>query len=379
MSTRRTYGTGSKRELRPGLWELRADAGTDPISGKRRPVHRRFEGNENQAERALAQLVSECRSKKHDGTRGTLDALLADYFDFLATNKARSANTVTTYRRYARKNISPVLGKVPLVRLTTKDLDNLYTRLLAKGLAPATVRQHHAILQGALGQAMKWGHIATNPAIGATPPPARQATISPPSPAEVQLLIIVSALRDKGFGAFVLLAAVTGARRGELASLRWSHLDLEAGTVTIHATKTRRTRRPALDPFTVNVLAQHMADQQAHAAACEVDLDPDPWLFSRRADCSTPPHPDYFTDEWGQVRRAAGLPKVRLHDLRHYVATQLIGSGQDPRSVAGRLGHIDPSMTLRTYSHVLDEKDRQSADTLGALVRGSATGGTASS
>jgi integrase len=71
-----------------------------------------------------------------------------------------------------------------------------------------------------------------------------------------------------------------------------------------------------------------------------------------------------------RVRDELKLPDVRLHDLRHFTATQLIGAGVDVRTVAGRLGHTDPSMTLRVYSHALEERDRAAAAVMGSLLAG---------
>ena len=69
-----------------------------------------------------------------------------------------------------------------------------------------------------------------------------------------------------------------------------------------------------------------------------------------------------------RVRDGLGLKDVRLHDLRHFTATQLIGAGVDVRTVAGRLGHSDPSLTLRVYSHVIEERDRAAAAILGRVL-----------
>ena len=69
-----------------------------------------------------------------------------------------------------------------------------------------------------------------------------------------------------------------------------------------------------------------------------------------------------------RVRNEVGAKTVKLHDLRHFTATQLIGAGVDPRTVAGRLGHADPSVTLRVYSHALEERDRAAATIMGDIL-----------
>jgi integrase len=69
-----------------------------------------------------------------------------------------------------------------------------------------------------------------------------------------------------------------------------------------------------------------------------------------------------------RVRNEVGAKTVKLHDLRHFTATQLIGAGVDIRTVAGRLGHADPSVTLRVYSHALEERDRAAATIMGNIL-----------
>jgi integrase len=78
-------------------------------------------------------------------------------------------------------------------------------------------------------------------------------------------------------------------------------------------------------------------------------------------EATTPFRPDNVTSFLIRVRDAVGAPNVRLHDLRHFTATQLIGAGVDVRTVAEQLGHTDPSLTLRVYSHVIEERGRASS------------------
>jgi integrase len=95
-------------------------------------------------------------------------------------------------------------------------------------MAPATVRQVHAILRRALDQAARWGWIPANPAALASPPRLGSAKIRPPTPEEVSRLLETAYEADPDFAVLLWLAATTGARRGELCALRWGHVDLEA-------------------------------------------------------------------------------------------------------------------------------------------------------
>jgi integrase len=177
---------------------------------------------------------------------------------------------------------------------------------------------------------------------------------------------------------FLVLAAATGARRSELAALRWHDVDLAGGTVRIErgvvvgpdglvekGTKTHAARRVALDDRTVEVIRAHRAQMAAQSARCRVELSEDAFVFSSAADCTEPWYPDSVTRGFKRLCVEAGLPNVRLYDLRHFVASQLLGAGVDVRTVAGRLGHRNAATTLNVYAHFLEQADRGAADVIG--------------
>jgi integrase len=101
---------------------------------------------------------------------------------------------------------------------------------------------------------------------------------------------------------------------------------------------------------------------------------PTAFVFSPHIEGTTAFRPDNVTSFFIRVRNEVGAPQVRLHDLRHFTATQLISAGVDVRTVAGRLGHSDPSVTLRVYSHALEERDRAAANVMGDLLTKGSTG-----
>lgn len=91
-------------------------------------------------------------------------------------------------------------------------------------------------------------------------------------------------------------------------------------------------------------------------------------MFSRSPDSSTPWPPNDITHAFIRLRDRLGLREVRLHDLRHFAATRLLGAGIPVRTVSGRLGHANAATTLGVYAHILTESDREAAETLGELV-----------
>lgn len=277
-------------------------------------------------------------------------------------------------------------------QLRPAQLDQLYARLRTgqypaeRPLATATIRLVHAILRRALQQGVKWGWISSNPAVLATPPRVRNRPVEAPLPEAVGRLIEQAASESDDLGAFLQLAATTGARRGELCGLRWDAVELERGALTIACaivhgvdgqlvgkdTKTHSVRRVALDPRTVAVLRAHWARCCDRAAACGTDIEVGAYVFSRSADSSTPWPPNDVTHAFIRLRNRLGLKNVRLHDLRHFAATRLLGAGIPVRTVSGRLGHANAATTLGVYAHFLEESDREAANAIGEILWSSA-------
>lgn len=372
--------SGTIRERGPGRWQIQVYAG-----GRRyaRTIH----GTRAQAKRALPEFIVEVRRRAgatlgHDATVGDL---LDRWLDARASRWKPSTDREN--RRKIDTLIRPTLGELRLTDLRAHHLDALYARLLEHGLSAQTVHHAHGLIRAALNQAVRWDLIAKSPAAAASPPSPRRATYVTPTPGEVAMVIDLLTA-DPQFAAFVRLAAVTGARRGSLVALRWTDLDLDAGLVTFAraisvgaqgpvelGTKTDRVYRVSVDDGTVADLRRLRARQAANALACGVSLPADSYVFAAGPDGAAPWHPDRATYRWRQVRARAGLDRVRLHDLRHAVATQLLAAGVDLAVVADRLGH-DPSTTLKIYAHALPERDRAAADYLGALLDGDAGTGS---
>jgi integrase len=194
-------------------------------------------------------------------------------------------------------------------------------------------------------------------------------------------LFELAGVYDADFATFIVLAAMTGARRSELLALRWSDIDYKGGRITFARgivfgteglvekdTKTHAVRRVALDPRTAEVLAAHHERVNERAAQCGAVIASDAYVFSHEPDGSEPWRPDSTTRAFRLLLAKAGLRGVRLHDLRHYVATQLLAAGVDVRTVAGRLGHRNASTTLNVYSHFLQDADEQAANVLAKLL-----------
>ena len=372
---------GSLREKGPGHWQVRISLGRDPVAGRYRYLHRDFRGTKREAQRYAAQLVTEVDhgGHQHPG-RYTVAELLDRWMEHLET-QGRAPSTLVRNRSVIKANIVPRLGGVRIDRLGPADLDHYYATLSKMGLKPLTVRKSHAVLSAALHQAVKWGWIDRNPAERSSPPPVRGKEVVPPTLEEVRQLLEACDVANPDLGTLVYAALTTGCRRGELCGLQWRDLDLELATlvvarsisdvpgeVTVKDTKTHATRRLALDASTVEVFRRQRERVEERAKLAGVTVAPTAYVWSQALDCSVPYRPDRVTASFITVRNRLGFTNVTLQSCRHFAATSLAGSGVGIRTIAGRLGHANPSVTLKTYAHFLDVADRDAATTLGAVV-----------
>ncbi|MHB8318221.1 MAG: tyrosine-type recombinase/integrase [Acidimicrobiales bacterium] len=370
---------GSKRKLRDGVWELRLSLGRDPVTGSYRRVSKSFHGTARQADDALRDLI-ESQAPDSEVAGATCGQLLDQWLEE-CERMDLSPTTLRTYRAQIKQTIRPRLGSIRLSALTAKHLDDLYGAMRVQGKSPKTIRNHHAIVSAALHQGVRWGWLRVNVAEMARPPRVSLRRVQAPSTDVVRKVVEVAEERDPRQAPLLMLAALTGMRRGELCALRWTDIDFELGVVEVSrsvvvvpgglaekSTKTDRSRKVALDPVALAVLSQHRTRARSWAEQAGVVPADDAFVFSPFVEATTPFRPDNVTSFFIRIRDAVGAPEVRLHDLRHFTATQLIGAGVDVRTVAGRLGHADPSITLRVYSHVIEERDRAAAVIMGQVL-----------
>jgi integrase len=359
-------------------WQVIVHAGHDPITGKRRNLTGTAR-TKRDAQALRARLLTHVNEGKRPATDATVAQLLARWLDVADL----AWSTRVTYQGYVDRAILPALGHIPLRQLDTATLDRFYTTLRTRGgtggtpLAPATVRQVHAIVRRALDQAARWGWIPANPAALASPPRLSPADIRPPTPEEVSRLLATAYEADPDFAVLLWLAATTGARRGELCALRWSGVDLDAAELVIvrnlivrggqlveKDTKTHAARRIALSDDSLALLDEHQRRCAQRAAACGAALAAKAYVFSFDPAGRQPMNPDSVTHRFGRLAKQLGL-HVRLHDLRHYAATQLIAGGVDVRTVSGRIGHAGGgATTLKVYTHFQAAPDRRAAQLL---------------
>jgi integrase len=204
--------------------------------------------------------------------------------------------------------------------------------------------------------AIRWGWRADNPCRGIERNQERKRTRYLSGAELTRLSAALAELRDQGAANAVRLLLLTGARRGELLAARWDDIDLEAQNWTKPAstTKQKTTHRIPLSEPACRLLAEMRE-------AADTDH-----LFPARGGG----HRAHINDAWIKLRKAAGIPDARLHDLRHTHASILASSGLSLPVIGALLGHSTPTTTHR-YAHLFDDPLRAAVERVGAVISGS--------
>ncbi len=366
---------GSIRERRPGVWEVRSFAGRD---SKGRPVQvsRTVRGTKKDAQRLAAELTL------RRPTAAVSRVSVAEMLDLWAETMRGSWAPQTERDQLSRirRVKADRIASMSLSRLSAVEVDRWHARLVRQGLGVGAIKNRHVVLRAAVALAVRWGWIPTNVVAVARLGKRKTQPRGSLSDDQVRAVIASAAALVEGSAIepqavlALRLAAVTGARRSELAALRWEDLEgsrlvIDSSIVVIRPgdgsrrpvlrddpTKTANRRVVALDEATLEALALTRARYAEYG----------PWVL---AVGPSPVNPERVSAWWRRARQGAGLdPRWRLHDLRHWSATTSIAGGHDIRTVANRLGHANPSMTLRTYAHAVEAPDVQVAVTLGRIL-----------
>jgi integrase len=381
---------GSVRK-RGSTWTWYLDVDPNPLTGRRRQQTKGGFKTRKECEAALRQAIAD----QHDGTlakpsQRTIASFLVDEWLPAVKPKLR-ASTWASYRTNTNAHVVPVLGEVKLQGLTPVQLNLFYAHLLESGrrrgggLSPKTVRNIHVMLHRALKDAVRWGYLPRNVAVAVDPPVGRSAERHVWTPD--QLGAFLEHVRADRLYALWLLVATTGMRRGELAGLRWVDINFANARVSpqrprvvvdhaveVSEPKTAKGRRAlALDPATLAVLREHQTRQAEEKAVIGAGYRHSGLVFTWPD--GSPIHPDLMTRWFEQHSRAAGLPRIRLHDVRHSYASAALAAGVPAKVISERLGHATVGFTLDTYSHVLPGLDAAAAQAVAQLIlRGNGTG-----
>lgn len=413
-----SVGHVRERPAGSGRWELRAYVGRDPLTGRKLYETRTVTASGRRAaEHELTAFVTELDEHGATSSGTTFGDLLEKWY------AVRRAELTPGGARETRRRIDTYLAPLKPRKLEelagrggTAILDTFYAALRERGgrcrrrnpvcppetwpckhggggpLDASTVNRIHHDVRSAFNQGLVWDMVRRNPATLASPGAVLENEIDPPETGDLLQLFAAAEAQDQDnpeFAVFLILAAVTGARRGEMCALWWEDVNFDAGTVDFghvismgdtgparirkgrgKANRKGKARKGTpLDAGTLAVLRAHRTRCAERAMLAGVALPEQGYVFAADGIGDTPWNPDSTSRRFRRLRDQVGLDGTRLHDLRHFVVTTLLGAGFATPTVAGRVGHSRRSTTaLTVYGHRQDDADRAAAELLGRLL-----------
>ena len=365
---------GSIRQRGKNSWQLTVYIGWDNKARKRRYASKTVQGTKRDAERALAKFVTEVG----DGGRVATEPISVEEVltRWLAARNAQIAPSTADRYRVAIKLIPDAMKRMPVAKLRAHHIEDLYADLVEAGQSGSSIRKLHWALRGATEWAHKRGYTGLIAANGVELPPLGAKKLIPPESDNVRKVAEHLLATNPDWGTLIALVAWTGCRRGEVCGLRWEDVDLKGKSILIHnsvvavpggvaerGTKTGEQRRIAIGPKTVALLRDHHGRCQDRAKKCQTSIEPGAYVFSPDAAGGKPYNPHTVTRTFIAACEAAGVPRMRLHDLRHHSATTLLKNGAAVGEVMDRHGWRTVEMVNR-YRHLLEAKDVEAARAL---------------
>jgi integrase len=369
-------------------YQVTVDAGENAATGKRQQVRRRY-ATEKQARDALAEITDQASKGTFVARKVvTVDELCEDW---LASLHNARATTINGYA-YCLAPLRELHGHLAAQKLTRPDLDKLLIGLRDGGTKTAKGQTRRAWSPRSLNKAVDaWRGVLTygverrdlfhNVAASMKKVPRARREMQTYTPDEIRLVLRAA---DKDRNGHLWYLALSGLRRGEIAGLKWSDIDVTAGTITISRNRVQAgaanvvenepktmssCRTLPLDEGLITVLkrasVRYAEDRlslgTAHADSGHVAVN----------EAGEPYTPDSLTRFWHRLTKAAGARPIRLHDARHSCGTALHLRGVPMAVIAKWLGHADASTTARIYAHSQDDALRSAGQTLGAVVTSS--------
>lgn len=367
--------TGSLHDDK-GTWVVRARV-YDPLTGKKKQRSKstglRSNGNKRLAQRAMREIVAQWEKEANAGVISE-DPLFSEYVEkWLAWKKDVKENTLKSYRDYADTHILPVLGDLKMRQVSMVQLNAFYEQLL-KTVSSASARKIHVVVCGAMWLAKRDGVITDNHAKDIKFPKSKKFEGTAYAPEQVAQLLKTAAKAKEPLRAAVVLGVCYGLRRSEIVGLRWKDIDFEKGMLTVRntvtqngklrlegeSTKTSKSNRTlALLATTVPYLKRLQEQQIRNGLVLDKVCA---WPSGNK-----PVRPDYLTRQVPALMEREGLPRIRLHDLRHTAAT-LLATKASPKQVQEFLGHEDIATTMNIYTHLLDSEKRATSNLMNTIL-----------
>ena len=417
---RESYGSGSVSQVKkngevvPNTYRVCINLGKD-ANGKRKKAQKVFHGSLTDARKYAKQLSDEYAAVDVTKAHDTFSAIVADWVSSMETANAATPATLKQYQTRLGY-VEEAIGSRKVASLKQNDIEKAIAQVkTAHDLGNTSMNKVFQATRRVLAYAVNVGAIVRNPTDGMTAPKIdkvvtrrsltteeiaklgatidRDTTSAYTEYAEKEArrmgwgrsMFDRSAIRGlSGISSLlaVRLLLASGMRRGECLGLTWGNVDFASGQVHIRQTLTAAVeirvpktasgvRSVAIDPVTMARLAAwkefqrealHLISREG-VAVSQTDETP---VFCN--DLGAWYDPTNFGRWWNNYRKAIGFPTLKIHELRHTVATQLLANGEDLKTVQTRLGHSDASLTLNVYSHAIPANDRHAANLMGTFL-----------
>ena len=377
MAKGRANGEGTVRKRADGRWEGRIVIGHKEDGA---PLFKSvFAATQKELIPKLHTAIDAYAGTQITGAGLTLSEWMDRWFDGYAAPTLRPS-TLAAYKEIINIHIRPALGDKKLGSLKRTDVQKFYNALKKKKvckrgvvgektLADSHVRKIHMLLHEILEAAVREGLIPKNPTEGTTVPKNNYPPMQVLN--EEQLGVFMEAIKTEPLWYdFFYTEITTGLRLGEICALKWEDLNetdgrlrvrrsvhKEHGEFIIGETKTEKgTRTILLPPGTLHLL------KERHKTT------PTEWIFPSLLKVGQPVAPSAAYHRLKEILKAAGLPEIRFHDLRHTFATHALTGGVDPKTLSGILGHTNASFTLDTYTHVTTDMQQRASEIVGGFI-----------
>lgn len=375
--SRRGAHEGSVYERSDGIWVGAVHLGYEHGKRRRKVVYGR---TRRDAQEKLVRVQGDLNAGLPITTkRQTLGKFLAAWLEDVARPAVRP-RTYRSYEQIVRVHILPDLGGFELTKLSPQDVQRLLNTKSKAGLSPRTVQIVRDVLRNALNRAVQWELVNRNVAALADVPHATR-----PEPRFLNLdqaRLFLSHVEGDRDEALYTVALALGLRQGEALALRWDDVDLDAGHVHVRHTllriggkpelaepKTALSRRMIpLPPIAIAALRTHRTRQLQERLLAGSRWHESGFVFTTTV--GTPMDGPAVTRRFQGSLAAAGLPRLRFHDLRHSCASLLLAQGVPARVVMALLGHADVRTTLNVYSHTVPELHRAAVTQLDTALAG---------
>jgi integrase len=376
---------GHIRERSSGHWAIVIDEPSE--SGKRKQRWHSFKGTKREAQAKLHELIASIRKGDYvEPSKLTVAEYVRGRIAQWAAAGEISPKTTERYTELLDNQIVPHLGTKLIQKLRPADIESWHTALKSGGrkdgrggVSNRTIGHAHRVLSKALRDAVRHNIAIKNVAAEESAPAVAADETIILTPEQVKDLPVK--LKGHRLYARAITALHTGLRPQELLALRWNAVDLDgkpAGTITISEAlegtkqhgirfkgpKTRSGRRQiTLPDIVVDALREHRRQQLEQRMVLGLGKLPDDSLVFP-APSGSPQSPDAFSAEWRDAADKIGLQGIPLYSLRHTHASLLIDKGVDVVTIAKRLGHASPAITLKVYAHLFRKDDSKAADAI---------------